>query len=816
MNQRVRSVLRFLAWLSTFGICSLALGFTGLFLYLDPQIPEANSYRNYSHETPLRIFSKDGSLLAEYGLRRLIPIAIEDVPPLYLEAVINTEDKRFYEHGGIDWISLANDMIELVFKPSIKRGASTITMQLPRNVADLSREQTVIRKAKEMLLAMKIERELTKDEILELYVNVVPFGKRAYGIQAASFTYYGKPIDELNIAQVAMLAGIPKRPEAGNPINGPEWALERRNLVLRRLRDADVITADEYRVAHAQPITAEVHRRELDLYSPYPSELVRQQLFDLFGSEIYTGFDAYTTIDIGQQAAAQLAVQSALIDYDRRYGYRGAERHIDDVAESTSDEERRERYVLELASESLVGDLVPAVVWRTYAQSIEVVLADGSTLEIAWDGLRWARRSLGSAGVARSPRVATEIVRNGDVVRVREVDEAWQLAQVPEVEGALVAIDPRSGAITAMSGGFNFSTNQFNHASQLQRQPGSGFKPFVYSAALSSGVTPSTVYMDAPLVFDDANLETAYRPRNDSGTYNGPTRLREALYRSINLVSIRVLADVGAEVVRNYVGRFGFDPTKLPKSTQLAMGGGSIEVSPLQMATAYSIFANGGYLIEAHLLDHVRTTDGTVVHRSNHPVVCDPCVDPVVISSPKEEVLETSEKQPAEQEELVIEAQRVVDERIAFIMNSMLRDVIREGTGRRAQALNRKDLAGKTGTTNEAVDTWFNGFHPTLAATAWVGFDDRKPLGDLEYGSTRPLTIWIDFMNAALEGVPEHEFMKPDGVVTVKIDPVTGMLARPDQSEAISEYFLEERSPANVDGLRSARTDGGLRPENIF
>ena len=790
---------------------------TGLYLYLDPQIPDADSYRNYSHETPLRILARDGSLLAEYGNRRLIPIALDDVPQLYIDAVINTEDKRFYEHDGIDWISLGNDLTNLLLDPSVKRGASTITMQLPRNVADLSREQTVIRKAKEMLLAMKIERELSKEEILELYINVVPFGKHAYGVQAAAYTYYGKSIHELALPQVAMLAGIPKRPEAGNPINGPKWALDRRNLVLRRLRDAGVVSLEEYAEAIVQPITAKVHRRELDLYSPYPTELVRQELFERFGREIYTGFDAFTTIDVHHQRAAQTALRSSLLSYDRRYGYRGAERHINTVSDPTSDEDRRAQYVAELASEAPVGDLIPAVVLKTFARAIQVVVPDGDVIEINWDGLRWARRSLGTAGVARSPRTAGEIVREGDVVRVRYAEDQWQLSQVPEVEGALVAVESATGAITAMAGGFNFAVSQFNHATQLRRQPGSGFKPFIYSAALDNGVTAASIYMDAPLVFDDANLESAYRPRNDSGTFNGPTRLREALYRSINLVSIRVLADVGANVVRNYVSRFGFDPLTLPRSTQLAMGGGIMQVSPLQMASAYSVLANGGYQVEPHLIDYVRTLDGSVVYRSNHPVVCDPCAVPSAKNTENLAVVASVEKASASEEQPpLVPAERVIDERIVFIVNSMLRDVIEQGTGKRAQVLNRRDIAGKTGTTNDAVDTWFNGFHPTLAATAWVGFDDRQPLGDLEYGSTRPLSIWIDFMAEALSGVPEHEFIQPDGVVTVKIDPSTGQITGPDHTDAISEYFLEERSPAASDSSLSSRSGVSLKPENIF
>lgn len=786
----------------------------GMFLYLDPKSPDVETYRDYQLEQPLRIFSAEGALLAEFGDRRLIPVGIEDVPQLYLDAVVSTEDKRFFHHQGIDWISLANDTLDLLFTDGVKRGASTITMQLPRNIADLSREQTFVRKFREMLLAMKIERELTKEEILELYINIVPFGKHSYGVQAASYTYYGKPVHELNLAQLAMLAGLPKRPEAGNPINGPEWALDRRNLVLRRMRDTKAISLEQYEEAAIQPITARVHRRELDLFAPYPAEIVRQEVVRRFGRSAYSGYSVHTTIDVDHQKAAQKAVQEELESFDRRHGYRGAERRITVPVEA---ENTSELFVKELVNESEVGSMLPAVVLTVNPQSIDVVLADGQVVTVEWEGLKWARRTLGESSVGRSPRSAAEIVEVGNLVRVRSEEGAWVLTQVPEVQGSLVAAHPRTGAITAMVGGYNFDLNQYNHASQLKRQPGSGFKPFVYTAALASGVTPATIFLDAPLVYNDATLETAYRPRNFSGTYNGPTRVREALYRSINLVSIRVLEHVGAENARDFVTRFGFVKEELPNNTQLAIGGGIITVSPLEMVTAYSVIANGGYRIEPFLIRGIFNQEGDLLYEPVVPVVCMDCAyddtgfDQGEWNKSKDYRVEhASQTAPAS-----IDATRVLDERLVFLVDSMLRDVIRQGTGRSALALERNDLAGKTGTTDRAVDTWFNGFQQNLVASTWVGYTSQRPLGEREYGSRSPLSIWMEFMRTALADVPEFVPEPPNGIVSVQIDPVTGHIAQSGLDSAITEYFLSETVP-KADSVRSSEENLVLSPEELF
>ena len=813
--KRHRRLSKILAWFCCAGL-SFSIAFVcALVLYLDPQIPDAESYRKYQYETPLRIFSSEGALIAEFGTRRLNPIVLADVPQTYIDALISTEDKRFYSHGGIDWISFANDMVDLVFGSGIMRGASTITMQLPRNVADLSREQTVVRKAKEMLLALKIERELSKDEILELYINVVPFGKHSYGLKAAAYTYYNKHPRDLSLAQFAMLAGVPKLPEAGNPINGPEWALNRRNLVLWRMLNEAKISQEEFDVATARPITAQVFHRELDLESPYPAEVIRQQLADRFSGDLYSGYVVQTTIRHDHQQAAQNAMRKELESYDRRYGYRGPERSINFGQDGIQ---------TAFADLTPIGDMVPALVSNVLKNQVRAILANGEEITIDWAGLRWAREHLGVAGVGRSPRNAGEILAIGDVIRVKQSEGTWVLSQVPDVSGAIVAIDPSNGEITAMVGGYNFVASQFNHATQAHRQPGSGFKPFVYSAALDAGKSVASIYLDGPLVFEDENLETAYRPRNDSGKYRGPITLREALFRSVNLVSIRVLRDIGAKRVVDYAARFGFNAATMPQNTQLAIGGGTMVVTPLQMANAYSILANGGFKVESHLLKRVFNRDGKVVFEAYHPTVCENCSKPLrepipeaIVHAFKSDEQNTSLNAAAERTLPHLEAQRVMDPGNVFLMNSMLRDVVKRGTGARAgREIKRSDLAGKTGTTDEARDIWFNGFQKNLAASVWVGFSNMRPLGAREYGSTRPLAIWIDFMKAVLQEYPEESLIPPDGMVRVRIDPRTGEVAKHDDENAVYEYFREENSPVKLNSSNYSRTDSNLSPEEIF
>ena len=800
-----------LVWLALTILAGGVCGLSGIFLYLNPQIPTAESYRHVKLQTPLRVFSEDGALLGEFGERRLIPVTLDEVPPLFLRAVLDTEDKRFYEHSGIDFISLSNDVIgllhDLVTDGSLSGGASTITMQLARNVS-FTLERRVLRKLKEMLLALKVERELTKDEILELYVNVVPFGKRAYGAEAAARTYYGQPLRELSLPQLAMLAGIPQAPTAGNPVNGPERALRRRNLVLSRMYSQGSIDEAQYRTAVDTPITARVFSREVDVPAPFAAEWVRQQLIGRF-PDLYTGgYEVFTTLRGPLQKAATVALRKGLTGYDRRHGYRGPERRFASAGEAVD----------ALAGQSVYAGLAPAAVVEVAEDHFLAAFADGGSAIVPLEAMRWARPFIGVDARGPAPETPAEVVQAGDLIRLQAGEEGWRLAQLPQIQGALVSIDPNTGGVLALDGGFDFAMNQYNHALQAARQPGSGFKPFVYSAALHKGITPASIFMDAPLVFDDSNLESQYRPDNDNNRYNGPTRLREGLYRSINLVSMRVLIEIGAGPTLDYVRRFGFDTSTFPRNTQLAIGGGTMAVTPMEMAAAYAVFANGGYGVTPYIVGRVLDINGNTVFQASHPQVCRAC---------DEAPAELPEQEPANLEDLFAEqgktpvepAVRVVDERNAFIMHSMLGDVIRRGTGRRALALERDDLAGKTGTTNDAADTWFNGYNPDVVTTVWVGFPNHSPLGEREYGSSTPLPIWIDYMDVALDERSESFPAQPPGVLTMKIDPATGELAASDQEEAIFEYFLAEYAP-HAGSRDGADTPPGaereIKPEDIF
>ena len=773
---------------------------------MNPQIPAAESYRHVKLETPLRVFTADEALIAEFGERRRIPIRLDQVPRHFINALLDTEDKRFYQHSGIDFISLTNDTFGLIksllLEGSLGPGASTITMQLARNIS-FSLERRFLRKFKEMLLALKIETELEKDEILELYINEMPFGKRAYGAEAAARTYYGKSLGELNIPQLAMLAGVLQAPTAGNPINGPERALRRRNLVLSRMRAQGSITEAEYQDGVAAPITAGLHGRDLDVPAPFPAEWVRQQLLDRF-PDLYTGgYSAYTTLNSRQQAAATRALRNGLIAYDRRHGYRGPEARFEDL----------EAGLAALANLTVQGGLAPALVTAVSHDRAKATLADGATITLEMAALRW-RPYIDVDVRGPAPKRPKDVVQPGDLVRIQATEDGWRLAQLPQVQGALVSLDPATGAVLALEGGFDFGINQYNHALQAARQPGSGFKPFVYSAALQSGITPASIFMDAPLVHDDANLEAQYRPRNDNNRYNGPTRLREALYRSINLVSMRVLMRVGAGNVLDHAERFSFDTGSFPRNTQLAIGGGTMAVTPIDMAAAYAVFANGGYRVQPHIVRKVADLDGAAVFEPQHAAVCRSCEDEPSAALPVEEPVNLEDllaQSPAES------AEAAIDERNAFIMHQMLKDVIQRGTGRRARVLERADIAGKTGTTDDAADTWFNGYSPDVATTVWVGFPDHAPLGKREYGSNNPLPIWIDYMRIALDGLPESHPAQPPGVLSMRIDARTGALASGAQDDAIFEYFLEEHAP-KAQRLDADGDEGNpnIQPEDLF
>jgi len=768
--------LGYLYWTMIGAGSALALILSAAFLYLNPQVPDIESFSQVNLKAPLRIYSDDGLLIQEFG-ERLTPVAYEEIPPLFISAILDTEDKRFFEHSGIDLVTLVNATWQLVRnRGSIRTGASTITMQLVKNISGET-EVRFLRKFKEMLLALKIERELSKEEILTLYLNIISFGKHSFGIQAAANTYYGKDLSELTLAQTAMLAGIPQAPEAGNPINGPARALARRNLVLLRMREQGSISEAEYTEAVAAPITASVHSRPIELPALYAAEMVRKRLLNEYGREAYNqGMIAYTTLSSTMQQAAEDALTRKLLEYDRRHGYRGPEfRQIKGTDEYLAAPEfgLPPNWVATLEGMRPSGGQMPAIVSAVEEDRIEIVNADQAFLTIPWEGLEWARPYITVDRRGPKPGQAADIVNVGDVIRYEEAEDgSLRLGQRPDIQGALVALDPYDGAIRAIVGGFDFETRQFNHATQAKRQPGSNFKPFYYSGAIENGLTAASIYNDAPLVLPGGELEETYRPKNSGNVFHGNIRLREALYRSINLVSIRVILDYGPENAVDYVSRFGFDTSNFPNDLQLAFGGGTIALTPLEVATGYATFANGGFKVEPYLLRELDSINSDVIFQADPVVACqENCAG-------------------------LNRAERVIDARVAHIMNSMLSDAIRRGTGTKAmRSLKRGDLRGKTGTTNDA-DIWFSGFTPDLVATTWAGFSDNSPVGSREWGSTTPIETWIDFMAKALPEESRSKVLpRPDGIVSVKIDPETGLRTDPADPDGIFEIFRQEFVP---------------------
>ncbi len=775
----MNTAIRYLFWsILAFGSATL-MALSAAYLYLNPQIPDTESFSNVALKAPLRIYSDDGLLIQEFG-ERLTPVTYEEIPPLFEQALLNTEDKRFYQHSGIDVVTLVNATWQLVRnRGEIRTGASTITMQLVKNISGESQVR-FLRKFKEMLLAIKIERELTKEEILTLYLNMISFGKHSFGIQAAANTYYGKNIDELNLAQIAMLAGIPKAPEAGNPVNGPKRAIDRRNLVLLRMLEQGSISQEAYEEAVAQPITAKVHRRPIELPSLYAAEMVRKRLLSEFGREAYNqGMIAHTTLNSRQQIAAEEAIIKKLVEYDRRHGYRGPEyRSIQGTDEYLAAPEYGypANWLDTLESLETLGGQHPGIVIGVEEQSITILTQDLTQQLIEWDGLRWARPYETVDRRGPRPKTAAEIVGPGDVIRYTVDEEGiYTLGQVPDIQGAIVALDPYDGAIRAIVGGFDFRAKQFNHATQAKRQPGSNFKPFYYAGALENGLTAASIYNDAPLVLPGGELEEVYRPKNSGDKFHGNIRLREALYRSINLVSIRVILDYGPDNAVDYVSKFGFETDDFPRDLQLAFGGGTIALTPIEVATGYAAFANGGYKVEPYLLRELDSINSDVIYLADPKVAC----------------LENCRG--------LNRADRIIEPRVAHIMNSMLSDAIRRGTGTKAmRTLKRGDLRGKTGTTNDA-DIWFSGYTPDLVATTWAGFSNNSPVGSREWGSTTPIETWIEFMAKALpEENDSKQLPRPNGIVSVKIDPETGLRTDPTDPDGIFEIFREELVPEEV------------------
>lgn len=804
----LRKLFKWLLGLALFGVVCAAIAAGGIYYYFSPQLPDIETLREVRLQTPLRVYTADEKLIAEFGEKRRTPIAYDEIPQRFVQALQAAEDARFFEHQGIDIRGLLRAAYQLGTSGQIQSGGSTITMQVAKNFF-LTRERTFERKFIEILLALQIERELTKEEILELYVNKIYLGHRSYGIQAAARVYYGTSIDQLSLAQLAMIAGLPKAPSAFNPITNPDRALERRNWIVGRMLSLGYIDQLAHDEAVATPVTARYHGADIEVAAPYVAEMVRSQLYETYGDELYTeGLSVYTTIDSRSQESADAALRFGLLAYTERHGYRGPEQHFDLSALSP------ETLQSKLQSTPEYGGLVPALVSSVDEQSAELLMKDGSTQTLNWSGIKWARAFKAVNTMGPEPERASDVLEAGDLIRVRETDDGLRLSQIPEVQGAFIALNPENGAIRSLTGGFSFYLNKFNRALQAYRQPGSNIKPLLYTYALTQGYTPASVINDAPVVINDVSLEGDWRPENDNGRFGGPTRLREALYRSRNLISIRLMRALGIENMRDFVLQFGFEPDKLPTNLSLSLG--SADATPLQVATAYAILANGGFQIEPFFIDRIVNPAGEELFKANPKLACAYCperqqadmlaAEAAELAAANATVTETEEGQeplPAEEAELLTFdgrplAKRLLDERTAYIIHHMMRDVVKKGTGRRALVLERNDLGGKTGTTNDQKDAWFSGFNTALSATAWVGFDQPETLGRREFGSTAALPVWIEFMRDALKDVPESLPPEPVGIATALVDPETGLLAYPGQENAFLEVFKEEDLPTKT------------------
>ena len=800
-------ILRALFRLSLFGLFGALWLLAGVYLYLSPNLPDVATLRDVKLQTPMRVYTRDGYLIGQFGEQKRSPLPFDEIPPQFIEALLAAEDANFFRHSGIDFPGLFRAVSELMLTGEKGSGGSTLTMQVARNYF-LSLERTFMRKFNEILLAIEIERALDKREIFELYFNRVFLGHRAYGFEAASKVYYGKSISELDLAQYAMLAGIPKAPSRNNPISGPVAGKQRRDWILGRMRDLGYIDQAQYSAAIAEPDTARHHDEQLSFSAHYAAEMVRQEMLDRYGMAAYNdGFQVYTTIDSGLQEVARQAVTNGLLTYDDRHGYRGPEQKLP-PGENSADTEQA--WLDALGQTAVIADLLPAVVTGVGEDQVAILFADGSSGAVPWEnGINHASPYLNENAVGPRPKTPADVLAVGDLIRVaRKVEkgeegeqkEGWFLSQVPAAQAALVSLRPDDGAVISIVGGIGFELSKFNRATQALRQPGSNFKPFLYSAALESGFTAASIINDAPVVVEDNSLdEGMWRPENDEGKFYGPTRLRWALTKSRNLVSIRLLQQMGVGRLLDYMTRFGFDTSSFPRDLSLALG--THVMSVMDVAAAYAVLANGGYRIEPYLIDRIEDIDGKEMYKARPLTVCRDCEDRPEPEQPSgEPSMEQILSGGGEDQDKPPPAPRIMDARVSFIIDSILKDVITRGTGRKALVLERSDIAGKTGTTNGPMDVWFSGYNGDVVTSTWVGFDGYTPLGRREFGGTAALPIWIDFMREALRDSPVRQRPLPPGMVSVRIDPDTGLLARPGQDNAIFEYFLKENVPSGTGG----------------
>ncbi|ROP14978.1 penicillin-binding protein 1A [Vibrio crassostreae] len=805
----------------------------GFYYYVKPELPDVATLRDVELQTPMQVFSQDGKLISQFGEKRRNPVTYDEIPRHLVEALIATEDSRFYEHPGIDPIGITRAALVVAMSGSAKQGASTITQQLARNFF-LSNEKKIMRKIKEIFIAIHIEQLLSKEEIMELYVNKIFLGHRSYGFGAAARVYFGKDLPDLTLSEIATLAGMPKAPSTMNPIYSVERATNRRNVVLRRMLDEQYITQAEFDDARSEELISKYHGAEIELSAPYVAEVARAWMVERYGEEAYTsGMKVYTTVDSKLQKAANQAAIKNLLGYDERHGYRGAEKVLWQTAQSAWDQEQ---IVKHLKSQPTYGDLVPAVVTAVDSKSAQIWVKNQGEGTIEWQGMNWARKFLTDNRQGPAPSQAKEILAVGEQIWVRheavtgdEVSEepteesataesetpvVWRLSQVPNANTAFVAMNPNNGAVLSMVGGFNFVHNKFNRATQSIRQVGSGIKPFIYSAAIEKGLTLASLINDAPINQWDKSQGTAWRPKNSPPTYVGPTRLRIGLAQSKNVMAVRVLREVGLDDTRNYLTRFGFDIDEVPRSETIALGAGSL--TPMKVAQGYSVFANGGYYVEPFYISRVETPFGETEFEATPKVVCREDCKQTITADPM-----AGEFAEQDVDAKVQYAPQVISEQNAFLVREMMYSNIWgggdwsagtgwNGTGWRAQPLKRRDIGGKTGTTNDSKDTWYSGYGPGMVATVWVGFDNhnrnlgrtkansnlgKNQITGAEAGAKTAEPAWVDFMGTALAGVPAERKEIPENIVRVRIDRETGLLTNKFDSSSMFEYFEKGTEP---------------------
>ncbi|MDL5026757.1 PBP1A family penicillin-binding protein [Vibrio sp. TMPB1044] len=828
--------MKFIKRLFIFTLICMILGVStifGFYYYVKPELPDVATLRDVELQTPMQVFSQDGKLISQFGEKRRNPVTYDEIPRHLVEALIATEDSRFYEHPGIDPIGITRAAIVVAMSGSAKQGASTITQQLARNFF-LSNEKTYMRKIKEIFIAIHIEQLLSKEEIMELYVNKIFLGHRSYGFGAAARVYFGKDLPDLTLSELATLAGMPKAPSTMNPIYSVERATNRRNVVLRRMLDEKYITQAEFDEARSEKLISKYHGAEIELSAPYVAEVARAWMVERYGEAAYTsGMKVYTTVDSKLQKAANQAAIKNLLGYDERHGYRGAEKVLWQTEQSAWD---HDKIVKHLKSQPTYGDLVPAVVTSVDSKSAQVWVKNQGEGTIEWQGMNWARKFLTDNRQGPAPSQAKEILAVGEQVWVRheavtgdEVSEepteesataesktpiVWRLSQVPNANTAFVAMNPNNGAVLSMVGGFNFVHNKFNRATQSIRQVGSGIKPFIYSAAIEKGLTLASLINDAPINQWDKSQGTAWRPKNSPPTYVGPTRLRIGLAQSKNVMAVRVLREVGLDDTRNYLTRFGFDIDEVPRSETIALGAGSL--TPMKVAQGYSVFANGGYYVEPFYISRIETPFGETEFEATPKVVCkDDCQQQITTDPMADEFAEQ------DVDAKVQYAPQVISEQNAFLVREMMYSNIWgggdwsagtgwNGTGWRAQPLKRRDIGGKTGTTNDSKDTWYSGYGPGMVATVWVGFDNhnrnlgrtkansnlgKNQITGAEAGAKTAEPAWVDFMGTALAGVPAERKELPENIVRVRIDRETGLLTNKFDSSSMFEYFEKGTEP---------------------